>query len=285
MTDGSSPAEVYRLIRERLREGGVEDFETEAIIISEELYGRDFRTKLITGGFGESRDVRIKEALEIVRRRLSSEPLQYIIGSWEFYGMEFSVGRGVLIPRQDTETLIDCCIELLGESKGIEAIDLCSGTGCIPIVLEKRLNLKKIYAAELYDEAYSYLQKNIRESLSGVVPVKLDVMDEGSPRLFSGLQLITCNPPYLDGEDIRGLQAELRHEPRSALYGGEDGLDYYRGICRLWTASLAPGGWLVFEIGCSQAEAVAGIMSRAGLSEIGVKKDLSGKDRVVYGKR
>lgn len=265
---------------------GIESPEFEALVIFEELFGRDFGKDILMGrldrelSYGER--VRIED---IISRRISGEPLQYIIGEWEFYGIRFKVGRGALIPRQDTETLVDDALSLLKDIKQPEILDLCSGTGCIPISLSYHIKNAQISAAELYAEAYGYLEANIANHGNKVKPYMLDAMDINCAKLFSGLDMITCNPPYLTGEDMQRLQKEVSFEPESALYGDVDGLEYYRVIPKIWRDSLADGGYIVFEIGCTQAESVSGILEDFGYGDISVIKDLAGRNRVVHARK
>lgn len=272
--------------KKRLSDCGIESPEFEARLIFEELFGRDFRKDILMGrlerGLSESESARLED---IISRRTAGEPLQYIIGEWEFYGLRFKVGKGVLIPRQDTETLVDRALSLLKNAKQPKILDLCAGTGCIPISLSYHLSEAEIYAAELYDEAYGYLEANIASHGSKVKPYRLDVLDADSAKRFSDLDMITCNPPYLTGEDMRCLQKEVLHEPESALYGEDDGLKYYRIIPKIWHDSLREGGHILFEIGCTQAKSVCEILEDCGYRDISVIKDLAGRDRVVQARK
>lgn len=279
-------SDSFENTKKRLLECGIESPEFEARVIFEELFGRNFGKDIIMGRLrrelSQSESARLDD---MVARRISGEPLQYIIGEWEFYGLRFKVGKGVLIPRQDTETLADAALSLLKDVKQPKIVDLCSGTGCIPIALSYNLADVQISAAELYDEAYGYLEANIANHGNKVKPYRLDALDINSAKLFSELDMITCNPPYLTGEDMLGLQKEVSFEPESALYGEDDGLEYYRIIPKIWRDSLRKGGYILLEIGCEQAKSVSEILNDCGYSDITVVKDLAGKDRVVQAKR
>ncbi|MCD7847926.1 MAG: peptide chain release factor N(5)-glutamine methyltransferase [Oscillospiraceae bacterium] len=276
---------LYNEVLSALKSGGIEDSQFEADVMFEEVFGRDFRLKLMTGQLDrpetEAESSSIQSMLE---RRLSGEPLQYIIGRWDFYRGEFSVGEGVLIPRQDTETLVETAFKLVKDIRTPKILDLCSGTGCIAITLSELLPESKVHAVELYDEAYQYLEKNIAEHNSRVISHKLDALSEESAELFQNLDLITCNPPYLTESDMRNLQPEVAHEPETALFGGEDGLDFYRAIHTIWKKSLKAGGYIAFEIGATQGEMVKTILESAGYSDVRIIKDLCGKDRTVIAK-
>ncbi len=277
---------LYEQALSALKSGGIEDSSFEADVIFEEIFGRDFRLKLLTGQLDrpetESEAGRLQEMLE---RRLSGEPLQYIIGRWDFYRGEFSVGEGVLIPRQDTETLVESAFAL---AKGIESpriLDLCAGTGCIAITLSEFLSTSEVHAVEFYDEAYKYLERNIAEHDSHVIPHKLDVLSEESAKEFVSFDLITCNPPYLTSSDMANLQPEVSHEPEAALFGGTDGLDFYRAIPVIWKSTLKSGGYIAFEIGATQGEAVKEILEALGYTDTKVIKDFCKKNRVVVSKK
>lgn len=192
--------------------------------------------------------------LNALARMAEGEPLQYLLGSWEFYGLEFAVGPGVLIPRPDTETVVDCCRELLQAVPHPTVADLCSGSGAIALALYHRLPDAQVTAVELSREAEPYLRRNIH-TLSGD-RVALRMGDVLAPVELPVCDLIVSNPPYITAEDMKSLSPQVRREPEMALYGGEDGLTFYRGIAALYQDSLKPGGWLVFEIGYDQGESV-----------------------------
>ncbi|MGN0655446.1 MAG: peptide chain release factor N(5)-glutamine methyltransferase [Ruminiclostridium sp.] len=218
--------------------------------------------------------------LEIAERRIKGEPLQYIFGEWEFYGYPFYVGEGVLIPRPETELLVDIGVKYCNKESRV--LDLCSGTGCIPI----SINLKTgadCYAVELYGEAFGYLKKNIALNNAKVTAIQADALKVG---LFPGITFdaIFSNPPYLTAAEMEELQKEVSYEPKTALFGGEDGLDFYRGIIASWSGRLRKGGIFAVEIGETQGEAVSAIMQQNGLSSE-IIKDYSGLDRVVLGRR
>lgn len=272
--------------KNRLADGRIESPEFEARVIFEEIFGRDFGKDILMGRLNrELSDSESARLEDILSRRISGEPLQYIIGEWEFYGLRFKVGKGVLIPRQDTETLVEAALSLIKDTKQPKILDLCSGSGCISIALSYHLKGADISAAELYDEAFGYLEANIARHGNKVKSYRLDVLDENSAKQFLGLDMITCNPPYLTAGDMRNLQKEVSYEPSSALYGEDDGLEYYRIIPRIWRDSLREGGYIVFEIGCTQAESVCAILKDCGYRDIAVVKDFAGRDRVVHARR
>ena len=272
---------VYKRTKETLDKAGIESsqFEAKELIryflnISEAEIYSDVQKKF------EQRDIeQLEYALE---KRAGGYPLQYIIGEWEFYGYRFKVGEGVLIPRADTETLIEAVNSLRLKSPVIT--DLCSGSGCIAITLEKEISGSEVYAIEYSDKAFSYLKKNIEINNSKVHSVLGDIFDEKVILEMPLSDIIVSNPPYLTEKDMNNLQKEVHFEPEMALRGGSDGLDFYKKIVSLWKKKLKNNGYIVFEIGINQEEAVSGIFRENGFSDVKYYKDLSGIIRVVLAK-
>lgn len=225
-------------------------------------------------------------AIEAAHRRIKGEPLQYIIGQWEFYGLPFRVGEGVLIPRQETELLVERALERLPEKGAV--IDLCSGSGCIPIAIAKRANTNLCYGVELSAQALRYFEENIalNNAQTDVIALQGDVLypaEELLDELPPKCGMITANPPYLTAEEMANLQKEVRHEPESALFGGADGLDFYRVIFGVWKQKLEKGGSFLVEVGDRQAETVRDLMENEGF-ECDIYTDLNKIGRVVAGK-
>lgn len=271
----------YREIIEKLNSAGIEYPDFEADVLCETVFGRGFKLDMLMERLNPS-DEDISTLLSLAERRISGEPLQYIVGSWEFYGIDFKVGDGVLIPRQDTEVLVDVALEFLEDKNAPHIVDLCSGTGCIPIAIALNKTDAKAYALELYDKAYGYLCANCTEH-TGVEPMQRDVLSEAAAGEFSGLDLISANPPYLDRGDMASLQNEVKYEPQTALFGGDDGLDYYRKISRIWKPALKAGGMILFEVGVTQSEAVAEILRFNGYENIKIYNDFTDRPRAVSG--
>lgn len=267
-----------------LLKAGIENAEFDCGVIFEKAFGVDFNSFKFSDKFkGKADEKKTPVFFEMIEKRSGGYPLQYIAGDWEFYGMPFCVGEGVLIPRQDTETLVEYLVSRFKDEKNLEICDLCAGSGCIGIALEKNLSCEKAVCVELSDKALGYLEENARLNNSKVEIVKGDVLDLNFVSNMGKFDLIVSNPPYLTKEDMQSLQKEVSFEPQSALFGGDDGLDFYRGIVRLWKDKLKDGGVLAFEIGVGQEDEVSYMMIHSGLKNVRFKADLSGINRIVYG--
>ncbi|MCQ2471425.1 MAG: peptide chain release factor N(5)-glutamine methyltransferase [Clostridia bacterium] len=220
------------------------------------------------------------EFLSLIRRRIAGEPLQYILGEWEFMGYPFCVGEGVLIPRPETELLVDFAKERLNGKTSPVIFDLCSGSGCIAISIAKLFPKAKVYAVEKSHEACVYLKKNIK--LNKVKNVELIQGDIASSLILKGVtpDLILSNPPYVETDEIPRLQKEVQHEPVMALDGGKDGLDFYKILATEWIAKMPAGTVMAVECGESQAEDISQMffLSKCDVDTI---NDLSGIPRVV----
>ena len=215
----------------------------------------------------------------LIERRCERIPLQHITGEQEFMGLPFYVNGHVLIPRQDTETLVETALKAL--NPGDRILDVCTGSGCILISLLKLHGYLSGEGIDISEEALSVARRNAKRN-----EVKADFFQSD---LFTNVtqkyDAILSNPPYIPRGVIPHLMPEVRdHDPRLALDGGEDGLDFYRRITKEAPAHLYRKGQLFFEVGVGEAEAVSALMEDAGFSEIRVKKDYSGNDRVVYGR-
>ncbi|MCL1904024.1 MAG: peptide chain release factor N(5)-glutamine methyltransferase [Oscillospiraceae bacterium] len=233
---------------------------------------------------------------ETVNRRIKGEPLQYLLGEWEFYGYPFKVGKGVLIPRPETELLVDLvkeyCIRAKQEispkdglcsSEGATVLDLCAGTGCVGISLVKEIGCNVI-AVEKYKEAAEYLKSNIKlNNVENNVTIIEDDVLSLKQLLFitEQLSIVVINPPYLSGCEMQSLQAEVRHEPQTALYGGNDGLDFYRAFFNVWGERLQKARLFACEVGDGQAGAVGQLMENVGL-RVEKRKDFNGIERVLF---
>lgn len=224
---------------------------------------------------------------QMIKKRCRRIPLQYILGNQEFMGLTFRVNRHVLIPRQDTETLVELVLEEEKE-KHVRILDLCTGSGCIAVSLAALGGYEDVTATDLSDDALKVAGENAAELLGEPGRIRLlqgdlfgALEDDAEKHTFD---IITSNPPYIPTEVIRGLQPEVRdYEPGMALDGDGDGLTFYRRIAGEAGAWLKPGGRIYLEIGHDQGEAVSRLLEEAGFSRIKVVKDTPGLDRVVRG--
>lgn len=220
----------------------------------------------------------------MAEKRTEHYPLQYLVGEWEFFGLPFLVGEGVLIPRQDTETLCEVLLDRLKGQSSLKIIDLCSGSGCIAITLEHYLKgTHQIYALEKSKQALDYLKKNKKCNHSQVIVLEDDALNPQT--LESGFDVIVSNPPYLNDQDMRELQTEVSYEPKEALYAEHDGYLFYEQLTKCWKDRLKPGGILAYEIGIHQEKRVAELMSDAGFVNICFYRDICGIIRVVLGEK
>ena len=230
--------------------------------------------------------------LEVIDRRAAHVPLQYLTHEQNFCGADMYVDERVLIPRQDTEVLVAAALDLAAMLDGSPALlDLCTGSGCIPIALSRLGDFGSITAADLSADALEVAKMNAEQNGARIRFVQSDLFDafrkkteDGkiTPEAAERFDLITCNPPYIRSGDMAGLQPEVRdNEPSMALDGGEDGLDFYRRLAAEAGQFLNPGGCVCFEIGFDQAADVTALLENAGFEEVRVLKDLAGLDRVV----
>ena len=272
---------AYNRTKKQLEAAGIEDFGFEAREIIRHITGFDNK-KIMLNYNTPLTDIQQERLDEIVSVRVTRYPLQYILGTWSFYGLDFKVGKGVLIPRSDTEIAVDTALELIKNKKEPKVLDLCAGSGAIGISIAVNRPEAKVTMLEKYDDALFYLKENIiLNNADNANYLKGDVFGSGG----SGTKydLVISNPPYIKEEDMKTLQKEVKAEPTKALCGGQDGLDFYRAIVKNYKVSIKSGGRICFEVGIKQAESVKEILNEAGFSDIAVNKDLSGIDRVVFG--
>ena len=222
---------------------------------------------------------------ELARRHLAGEPVAYLIGEWEFYGLPLDISRAVLIPRPDTEVLVARAIEAAQGFAEPRVLDLCAGSGCVGLAIAKHVPNARVVLGELDEEAVKVCRQNIRRNDLGarVSVVRVDAKETPS-RHFGEFDVIASNPPYIPTAELDTLDVSVRdHEPRLALDGGADGLDFYRAIVKNWRGTLRPYGKLLFEVGIGQADTVLRLMRASGFGDIQILEDLHGIPRVVYG--
>ena len=275
--------EAYNSTKKALYSAGIEDCVFEAKQIIKHITGLS-SSEILMNYTKELSEFQRNNLTAIIRQRELRYPLQYIFGEWSFYGRDFYVGPGVLVPRADTETVIEVCLDFLKGRKEPKILDLCAGSGCIGITLAKEKEDSTCLMIEKYPEAMRYAERNIaRNKAENARGISGDIF-EGTA---SGekYDLIVSNPPYVAENGTEEVSPETKYEPETALSGGEDGLKFYRAITENYKESLKEKGVLCFEVGIGQAEPVKEILNDAGFADIGAKKDLNGIERAVYAYR
>ncbi len=276
---------LYLDTRRCLRQAGIEGAQLEA-------------RELVCAAAGKSREqyyrdmaLYASDAVEqklrgLVERRLAGEPVAYIIGEWEFYGLPLAVNPGVLIPRMDTEVLAERAILLArAAGAGARVLDLCAGSGCVGLAVAANVPDCRVVLADLSEAALKTCKENIRrcDLNARVTCVRADALQPPDRALWD-FDVIACNPPYIPTGDIAGLDKSVRdYEPRTALDGGADGLDFYRAVSARWAQALRLGGSLLFEVGIGQAADVESLMKAQGFSDVRSTQDTQGIWRVTEG--
>ncbi|WP_458396950.1 peptide chain release factor N(5)-glutamine methyltransferase [Anaerotignum sp.] len=278
-------AEALREGKMRLKAAGKEAYAFEAELLLEKAAGLN-RTALFLRG----EEVLSEEVLTVYEGYLSEReqgrPTQYILGEWEFMGLPFHVGEGVLIPRGDTEVLVETILEKQ-QSEPIKSIlDIGTGSGCIPVSLGHYGKFEKIMAVDISPKALGYATKNAAENRVSIDFYESDLFTNIPSEWKGRLDAIVSNPPYIPKKDIAELMTEVKDfEPMNALDGGEDGLDFYRAIVEQGREWLKDGGWLFFEIGYDQGEDLRNLLKEFGYTEVEIRQDLAGLDRVAMGRK
>ena len=271
--------------RKRLKAAGVEMAQLEArelVCFAADKTREQFFRDLTLYASKEVED-RVEE---LTRRRLSGEPVAYIIGEWEFDGLPLDISREVLIPRSDTEVLAERAILLTrAAGDGARVLDLCAGSGCVGLAVAANAPDCRVVLADLSEGALRICKQNVRRNQlnARVTCVQADAMTAPASALWD-FDVIACNPPYIPHGDLANLDVSVRdYEPWGALDGGEDGLDFYRAVSARWGTALRLGGTLIFEVGIGQAPDVEQIMAQNGFENIVTHQDTRGIWRVVEG--
>ena len=278
--------DIFFVVRNKLRESGVEAYGLEARTLLAAAAGKTTEQLLRDMYLYTSSEIETRTE-EMLERRLKGEPLAYIAGSWEFYGLPFTVTPDVLIPRIDTEVLVACVVRAIRAfgMKG-RVLDLCCGSGCIACAVASELPAARVVAADISLPALDIARKNIKDNklASRIITIHADAKT-WPPMSIGSFDVIASNPPYIASEEILTLDSSVRdHEPLGALDGGTDGLDFYRAIIKYWTITLRPNGMMMFEVGEGQADAVKKMLLGAGYVAVQTVKDTLGVERVVIGK-
>lgn len=261
-----------------LESKGIEDSAKEAVLLITEtlqidkhtLYAKDIEITYETSGFIDS----------LVQRRIRREPIQYILGHVDFFGLKIKVGKGVLIPRPETEIIAEEVIKILPSEAEVKILDLCTGSGCLAFAIAKNFPYSKVFGTDISDRALEYAVENAK--INNIKNISFFSGSLYEPaRQFTPFDLIVSNPPYIKKNDIDSLQQEIKDwEPHTALDGGEDGMEFYRKIISDAGKYLSDNGYVFLEIGMGQADDIAKIAKQAGFSDINIIKDFAGIERV-----
>lgn len=268
---------TYREICKRLTDAKIENAAWDAALLIEHFCG--VSASLVS--MEADRDYKSSDLTEAVARRASRYPLQYLVGEWQFYKQTYEVSPDCLIPRSDTEILVEEAIKLLPH--GAHFADLCTGSGCIAIsTLAERPDTTAI-AVEKFPNTLAVATRNaqkngVQERFEGVLA---DILTDAWMPTDTQFDAILSNPPYIPEHDLAALAPELRAEPRAALDGGDDGLLFYRVLIHRYANALKPDGFFLFEIGYDQADAVTALGVAGGFDTVRVLRDYGGNDRVV----
>ena len=275
---------LYMDIRQELHRAGIQAATLEARELVCFAAGKTREQFVRDGRLYVPQDVE-EQARALMRRHLAGEPLAYLIGEWEFYGLPLDISEQVLIPRSDTEVLAGEAIRWLQTQQDARVLDLCAGSGCVGLAVASQVHACRVVLGEKSEAALRICRQNIRRSglLGRVTPMPADAL-EPPTRQLGEFDCIVCTPPYIPTQEIETLDVSVRdYEPHMALDGGEDGLEFYRAISENWREALHPGARLYFEVGIGQADSVLRIMRRQGFGELEIVPDTAGIPRVVYG--
>ena len=268
--------ELFRYCKNEMSFTDSPEFDT--ICIFEDLLGIS-KSKIY---FNDSvaTDEQIKIVEDAIIHRKNGEPLQYILGKWDFYDLTFNVGKGVLIPRPETETLVDFALEKIKDVKSPVIYDLCAGSGCIGLTIAHHRDDAKVYLLEKEDGALKYLKINKEKyNLDNAQIIQGDLFNIDFSQIPQA-DVILSNPPYIPANEINGLQKEVHFEPVTALNGGIDGLDFYRCIAQKWISKVKKGGYVALECGEEQSTDIIRIFD-GKYSEKQVIYDFNNIDRIV----
>ena len=263
-----------------LRDAGLEDTRFQADCLLAAVL-QCTHTQLLLQTQQEVDTAQERRFFALTDRLCAGEPLQYLLGEWDFLGLTLAVGEGVLIPRPETEQLALLAIDALKEKPNPMVLDLCAGSGCIALAIAAARPDARVYALEYSAQAFAYLEKNIRRcALPNVTAVRGDVLAgfalSGLPRA----DVIVSNPPYIRTAEIAFLQAQVQKEPHMALDGGADGYRFYRALAEQWTDALLPDGTIAMECGEGQAAEIIRLFAEKGIKAQSVL-DSYGVERMV----
>ncbi len=266
-----------------LKERQIEDYRNDAYCILHKHFGAT-RAEILLSGETEYPDETVLGYWEDIRARGDRKPLQHILGSWEFMGLPFIVSPDVLIPRAETEWLVEYVIKNYAD-RPLRVLDLCTGSGCIGLAIKKSLPQAEVMLVDISELALKVARQNAKELEAEVKIEKWDIL-QGVPFFMEKMEfdVIVSNPPYIKSEDLASLQPEVQQEPAIALDGGYDGLLYYHALASEWSKLLAPGGELLVETGEDTGAGVRAIFEET-LSDATLHQDLAGLPRYVTVKK
>ena len=271
--------EAYNSTKKKLEAANIRDYVFEAKQIIMHITGFT-PSQILTDYNRQLTEFQKNNLTAIIHQREVHYPLQYIFGNWEFYGRPFKVGVGVLIPRADTETVVEAALEELETRENPKVLDLCAGSGCIGITLAAEVPSSEVTMVEKYDEAIRYAFHNIELNKVNAKAVKGDVFE--APHLPNdSIDLIVSNPPYIPQEEMKYCSPEVKFEPQTALLAKDEGLEFYKAIINNYTPILKTGGAICFEVGFKQAQSVKKLLENSGYKNIKIKNDLNGIGRAV----
>lgn len=274
--------QAYLYGKEQLAKAELTSPAFDALSLLQFCFGFEGRSGLSMRADEEISEQKQREYFSLIEMR-KKRPLQYILGRWVFCGMELFVGEGVLIPRDDTEVLVNRAVEYIKDNS-FTVYDLCAGSGAVSLGVAKACKTADFKCFELFDEAFYYLERNIEAySDSRVKAVKADVLTTQNLPQKESADVILSNPPYIPAKDIENLAWEVKCEPNTALNGGEDGLIFYRFFAKHWLDCLKPGGIMAVEVGINQDKTVKELFENAGLENVSIDYDIAGIGRVVWG--
>ena len=278
--------DIFMQARNALRDHGIEGYSLEARLLVATAAGKTTQELLRDLSLYTTPEMADKVAA-LTERRISGEPVAYITGAWEFYGLPMYITSDVLIPRMDTELLVDAAKELLnGRKMDARVLDLCCGSGCIACAIGHEMPAARIVAVDLSAKALEVARRNVAVNRLSSRVICMQADATASPPMSMGqFDMIVSNPPYVRSADMKKLDRSVRDfEPSWALDGGKDGLKFYKSIIKYWKSVLRPGGYLLFEVGEGQAESVKEMMLAGGFRSVSSKFDTLGVERVVMGK-
>ena len=269
----------------KIKLSNIDDGKIEARYILEKVSGISYSQMLFKGDNEISREI-YNEAVAMADRRLAGEPVQYILGSWDFMDFTFKVGEGVLIPRPETEILVEYILDKIKDVKEPVIYDLCSGSGCIGLSLALLHKDARVYLVEKSDKALTYLNANNQNlclKLNRTTVIQGDILKIDDFDCLPKADVIVSNPPYIRSDEIPTLQSEVLREPIMALDGGEDGLMFYRVLVNDWSKKLKKGGFMAFECGEDQAQDIASLFRKINFDSEAIN-DYNNIQRIVVGK-